>query len=498
MGPSDVSKASTPVPNASSTATNASPPKYVPQFSAATEMILKRIQSGASASNLSSFGVPSTGVLPSGYEDMRRSVMMGMKTSMNMDIPSTPVNKGGRRNGVRGTSVGSASASASKSGTPGASRTGRKNGTPAKRAKKPRAKVGQKRKRKQESSDEESEVEEEDSDIMSKLGGDSDSDASGSIQDFPKITQSGRAVNKPQQFVPEIRETSARKRGPSKKSQEMALCKRCGRGHSPDNNMIVFCDGCNGGWHQMCHDPPVSNEAVKDEDAPWFCLDCTQKRAKKSAPKAPTPTPAPAAPAPAPAPKRAYFSTLSPYNLVSLLMQATAIHPDLPLFPSQFPGIQAQPVYISPFSRPPPPQGPPMKPAQSAQLYNYVPGQSTGPHAHPNLFSRAEANPNAQMNFIRKIAPGASSAKNTPKTSHNNSLAARNGKGIKTTLPTLQVQGVAINGDMDSRESTPASPPYPKPGNGLMARLGPDDEDSEWLVDDGDFEAFSHTVYDNN
>jgi hypothetical protein len=32
-----------------------------------------------------------------------------------------------------------------------------------------------------------------------------------------------------------------------------------------------------------------------------------------------------------------------------------------------------------------------------------------------------------------------------------------------------------------------------------MAMLGPDEEDSEWLVDaDGDFEAFSHTVYDDH
>jgi len=290
MDPSEVNKPAVPTPaTGSSTApANTSPPKYVPQFSAATEMILKRINSGASASGLTSFGVTPMGTLPSGYEDMRRSVMMGMKTSMNMEIPTTPVNKGGRRNQGSRASVGSAaSASVSKAGTPGTS-TAQKNGTPssAGKGRKPRAKAGQKRKRaRRETSDEESE--EEDSDVMSKLGGDSDSDASDSIQNFPKVTQSGRAIVKPQQFVPEIRETSARKRGPSKKSQEMALCKRCGRGHSPDNNMIVFCDGCNGGWHQMCHDPPVSNEAVKDEDAPWFCLDCSQKRARKSAPKGP-------------------------------------------------------------------------------------------------------------------------------------------------------------------------------------------------------------------
>lgn len=49
----------------------------------------------------------------------------------------------------------------------------------------------------------------------------------------------------------------------------------------------------------------------------------------------------------------------------------------------------------------------------------------------------------------------------------------------------------------ESRESTPNSPPYPKAGTGLMSKLGPDDEDIEWLVDNEDFEAFSHTVYDD-
>lgn len=48
-----------------------------------------------------------------------------------------------------------------------------------------------------------------------------------------------------------------------------------------------------------------------------------------------------------------------------------------------------------------------------------------------------------------------------------------------------------------SRESTPASPPYPRAGHGLMAKLGPDDDDLEWLVDSDDFGAFSHAVYED-
>ena len=52
--------------------------------------------------------------------------------------------------------------------------------------------------------------------------------------------------------------------------------------------------------------------------------------------------------------------------------------------------------------------------------------------------------------------------------------------------------------DDESRESTPASPPYPRPGNGLMSKLPPDDQDDDWLVDDNDYVAFSHIVYNAN
>jgi hypothetical protein len=274
-------KSSTPGASSSNDAPmNESPPKYVPQFSAATEMILKRINSGAGGSGLSSIG-SLTGPPPPGYEDMKRSVLMGMKTSMNMEIPTLPQNTGRRAQRDR-QSIGSGSSTAPgrKVGTP--TRGSQKNGTPgsAGKGKRPPAKAGKKRKRQQEDSSEETGSE---SEVMSKLGGDSDSDGSGSITNFPKVTQSGRAVVKPTQFVPEVRESNRPKRGPSKKSQEQALCKRCGRGHSPESNMIVFCDGCNGGWHQMCHDPVVSDEAVKDEAAPWFCADCSQKRGRKSA-----------------------------------------------------------------------------------------------------------------------------------------------------------------------------------------------------------------------
>jgi hypothetical protein len=118
---------------------------------------------------------------------------------------------------------------------------------------------------------------------MSQLGDDSDEDDGGEFTSIPKITQSGRQIHKPATFVPSSYEAPAKKRvAQSKRSQEQALCKRCGRGHSPEKNMIVFCDGCNLCWHQACHDPPISEETVKDEVAPWFCVDCARKRGPKT------------------------------------------------------------------------------------------------------------------------------------------------------------------------------------------------------------------------
>ncbi|TAQ83466.1 hypothetical protein B7494_g8210 [Chlorociboria aeruginascens] len=465
--------------------TNESPPKYVPQFSAATEMILKRINSGGvGTSSLSSFGITGT---PPGYEDMRRSVLQGMKTTLNMEI-STPVNAS------RGSTRGSAS------GNGASSNSGR--GRPAKG----KAKAGTKRKR---VSKEESEST-EDSTAMSGLGDDSESDDTSSITEFPRVTQSGRAVNKPAQFIPAISEGSARKRVLSKRSQDQALCKRCGRGHSPQSNMIVFCDGCNLGWHQMCHDPNVSDEEVQDEVSPWFCSDCAKKRGIKSVNV--EQTKGVSWQGRSVEHKREYLSSLPHSQLVNLLLQATILHPNLPIYPlaSNTTNIQA---YV--------PQHPTTSTVQERKT-NIYPQQPFPPSATAaaGLFSRSEANPNAPINFIRKIPSGP----NTPTSSFTSSFppssqsqqppqsqlhshpppqnATQYHPHSSSAPPTLPPQshnngnGNGNGNGQESRESTPASPPYPKAGNGLMAKLGPDDEDMEWLVDNEDFDAFSHNVYD--
>lgn len=290
---------------------------YVPQFSAATEMILRRMR-GEPTGEFD----PSSSPNVDGWEEAKAKVMMGMKTSMNMDMGPMPQNTGRRGSAQRAAAASRAAASraasrrasstpgpapgpASSASTPVPSAstsvpkapgrsTPTNRSTPTSAARSTRGgrgsatrgggrggRAGGKRKRQ---AKEESESAEE-SDSMSKLGDDSSDDDGDSITNMPSMTSSGRQIQKPKNFNPVAIEGPPRKRAAApKKIQEQALCRRCGRGHSPQSNMIVFCDGCNMGWHQMCHDPVVSDEVVKDESSEWFCAECTAQREKKSKP----------------------------------------------------------------------------------------------------------------------------------------------------------------------------------------------------------------------
>ena len=283
-------------------------------------MILKRI-TGGSGGALGMGPIGNTALFPN-YEDMRNKVMSEMR---KVELPAMPQITGRRNQGGRA-SVGSASSGAGASklaGTPTREGFVHRNGKSTKGGKRTgagRPKAGTKRKR---AARESSEEESSESLAMSDLGDESDEDDEASIsENFPKVTSSGRAVNKPAHFTPAVSDTPPKKRGPSKKSVENALCKRCARGHSPASNMIVFCDGCNLGWHQMCHDPAISDEAVKDESAAWFCADCTNKREMKRGAKtvtAPSYTPAAAPMPPAEPPRPLSWEQRSEAEVCSLI-----------------------------------------------------------------------------------------------------------------------------------------------------------------------------------
>jgi len=172
-------------------------------------------------------------------------------------------------------------------------------------------------------------------------------------------------------------------------------------------------------------------------------------------------------------------------------MQATVLHPNLPIFPP----TNAHPAqsYV-----------PVIPPARQSPAYqgrtNIHPQQPFPPSATSaaGLFTRAEANPNAPINFIRKIQPGKSNSPtlSTPPAAFTTFPNANNQNfsHASSAPPNLAAQA----GNSESRESTPASPPYPRAGTGLMSKLAPDDQDLDWLVDSNDFNSFNHIMYDEH
>merc|ERR1711962_1188288 len=47
-------------------------------------------------------------------------------------------------------------------------------------------------------------------------------------------------------------------------------------------NSLMECNTCQNLYHQMCHDPPVSNEEAKDPRLIWNCKKCTSLKSGKS------------------------------------------------------------------------------------------------------------------------------------------------------------------------------------------------------------------------
>ena len=131
---------------------------------------------------------------------------------------------------------------------------------------------------------------------------DDDTDASETFTPLPTQSRSGRKIFQANSFTPVViidgehakpsmslttptKQTNVpakRRRGGYRRAPgATAVCKNCGRGHSPSSNVIVFCDGCNTPWHQYCHDPPIEGELLQIEQQEWFCTTCTVLREEK-------------------------------------------------------------------------------------------------------------------------------------------------------------------------------------------------------------------------
>ncbi|KAF2432684.1 hypothetical protein EJ08DRAFT_647786 [Tothia fuscella] len=301
-----------------------------PAYSSTTAELLARARANAATQP----GTP-------GYEAAREQVLKGMVTSDRLPVPSAaPVSGRGRGRGRgRGAAGARSPAEAGTSSTPGSvstpvSERGKgKVGRPRGRGRGGGGRGG-KRKR-SESVEIESDAHDwkaELSDETDFLQGD-DSDVSNSYTPLPAKTKSGRAVNKPTSYVPVIPSpsTSTKKRRPYRRNPEAALCKTCQRGHSPNTNQIVFCDGCGVPYHQYCHDPPIDNDVVMIEEKQWFCSTCVRSRENTQAPNADGMVSGEALDIQE---KRARLASLPQPRLIDLLLHASSLHPTLSVFPA--------------------------------------------------------------------------------------------------------------------------------------------------------------------
>ncbi|KAJ5215127.1 hypothetical protein N7468_010806 [Penicillium chermesinum] len=168
-----------------------------------------------------------------------------------------------------------------------------------------------------------------------------------------RSSRSGRTLKPPSTYVPAPLGRKVRKR-PAKTNKRSVVCGICNRANSPNNNLIVFCDGCNETWHQRCHAPAIPEEVLKVEEAEWFCYKCrpappAEQQGGKSvlsgAVKPPSishPRLRPRVPRESlasgesfsPDDRRAYLSALSHAELVELAMDTSIQHPSIPMFPS--------------------------------------------------------------------------------------------------------------------------------------------------------------------
>ncbi|CAA91894.1 Lsd1/2 complex PHD finger protein Phf2 [Schizosaccharomyces pombe] len=142
-------------------------------------------------------------------------------------------------------------------------------------------------------------------------------------------TKSGRKVHRPNHFDPLVK-LPTRRRGPGRRPVvALAMkCSVCQRLQSPPKNRIVFCDGCNTPFHQLCHEPYISDELLDSPNGEWFCDDCIRR--KKQAPLV-TGTTARELNLSSEE-KKSYLLSLPISQLVDILLFCEQLHPDIPFY----------------------------------------------------------------------------------------------------------------------------------------------------------------------
>ncbi|KAI1383006.1 uncharacterized protein F4822DRAFT_421815 [Hypoxylon trugodes] len=464
--------ASSPAP---SIASSSSRPPYMPQFSTTTQMILKRINSkpGSLSSALSSASstIRPTNFKKDEYEDTKRRLLMNLNIPLTMPLPYT--GKSHSTNLSTTNKIPSSTASTLRAPvndafnlrtplpTKSRSLPASKQAPQAQKMPAPKHKSktqrGTKRKRGRDSEEGDT------SSVLSELSmTDNDgttmampapaiSTSAKEIQAAPTMTKSGRQVQKPTQYNPSeqfARDAKRRASGKQRTPEQQALCKVCTRGIGLSTNQIVYCDGCNCVWHQMCHEPYIDDDFVSDGSRPWFCSRCVAKRENHLARKkniegfkgvswaAKTSKQ-----------KRSYLSSVSHSQLVNIIIYATELHPDLPIFPTHEPRRSA---------------------AQSARPSSTYDGTRIKVDTNTNSNSTSHTNTNINVNV--PTGPALYSS--------------------KVSTPDLHLAVAKTRESSPDSDSVP--PAWPKVGKGCLAGVHMDEDD---LRDDDDYEAFSTATY---
>lgn len=300
-------------------------PHYTPQFSATTEMILKRIRGEPNNFSSAISSASAAGAInKTSYEDAKRRLVMSMNTSISLPMPaSAPISPPRAVPSIVLPKIEvNAKPAPKKRGRPPKAAKAEKVEHVEKKAKLPN---GTKRKR----------IGKDEDDGSSVLSEPPDTEDEEEFQDAtPTMTKSGRQILKPNQFNPATDSGTGKRKHYGKRTAEQALCKVCTRGLSPVNNQIVFCDGCNLCWHQMCHEPYIDDDFVSDESRSWFCRGCSAKREKHLAKKKNVSGHKGVSwPSKTLEQKRSYLAGLPQSQLVNLVMYSLELHPDLPIFP---------------------------------------------------------------------------------------------------------------------------------------------------------------------
>ncbi|KAJ6113613.1 hypothetical protein N7523_006930 [Penicillium sp. IBT 18751x] len=348
------------------------------------------------------------------------------------------------------------------------------------------------------------------------------SEAQAVITAATRISRTGRILKAPTAFIPAPAAAgSGGKRRRGGKKATSINCAECGRGHSPSNNPIVLCDGCESAWHKHCHNPQIPNGAIQNLDIEWKCNNCEPsqrsgikakfvkgklvkmklardpKPADRAKPHSTTSTPIEVAGNDfTDTEKRAWLSGLSHSLLVEMLVDISSKHPSLPIFPANMKQLPTS-KFAVPLARPlsaqsaPPSEKRTHDGATAIDTRLFKISRTRSNSAVPVATLDSMSSPNRQWSSSDTTDEGFLPAKMsdgqfTQDSEHSATPA------LSSDAPSpyeAELLTDSEEGDIPFDDHRV----YPKPGNGFALLLDPADLDI--LSEDPDTKTFSHALH---